>query len=264
MNDSAYIGEVRMFGFNYAPDGWALCDGRVVPIVGNVNLFSLLGATFGGDGRTNFALPDLRAMVAPFKPLTFGIATNGFFPSRSGDMDSEFRPNPYAGEVRMFGFNYDPDGWALCDGRLLPIAKYELLYLVLGTAFGGDGKTNFALPDLRAMVAPFKPLTFCIATSGFPPNPGFRLTPYPAAYVGEVRMFGYNLASIFSTWATCDGRLLPSDGNALLYAAIGTAFGGDGKTSFALPDLRAIVSPFKPLTFCISEAGEFPQKPSGR
>jgi microcystin-dependent protein len=85
----------------------------------------------------------------------------------------------------------------------------------------------------------------------------------PAAYVGEVGMFGYNLSSTFSTWAMCDGRLLPLDENELLYVTIGTAFGGDGKTSFALPDLRAMVSPFKPLTFCISQAGEFPQKPSG-
>lgn len=63
----------------------------------------------------------------------------------------------------MLGSNFAPGGWASCDGRLLPIGEHQTLFSLLGTSFGGDGRTNFALPDLRAMVAPFKPLTFCIA-----------------------------------------------------------------------------------------------------
>ena len=49
----------------------------------------------------------------------------------------------------MFGGNYAPDGWFPCDGRLLPITNYEILYTLLGTQYGGDGQSNFALPDLR-------------------------------------------------------------------------------------------------------------------
>jgi microcystin-dependent protein len=56
-----FLGEVRMMSFEFAPKGWALCNGQLLPINQNQALFSLLGTTFGGDGRVNFALPDLRA-----------------------------------------------------------------------------------------------------------------------------------------------------------------------------------------------------------
>lgn len=59
-----FIGEIMMVGFNFAPRGWATCDGQLLPIAQNTALFSLLGTTFGGDGRTTFALPDLRGRVA--------------------------------------------------------------------------------------------------------------------------------------------------------------------------------------------------------
>lgn len=56
-----FLSEIRIFSFVFAPKGWALCDGQLLPINQNQGLFSLLGTTFGGDGRVNFALPDLRA-----------------------------------------------------------------------------------------------------------------------------------------------------------------------------------------------------------
>lgn len=55
-----FLAEVRIVAFNFAPRGWALCDGQLLPISSNSALFSLLGTTYGGDGRTTFALPDLR------------------------------------------------------------------------------------------------------------------------------------------------------------------------------------------------------------
>ena len=58
-----FVGEIRMFGFNFAPQGWALCNGQLLPISQNTALFSLLGTTYGGDGRTTFALPDMRSRV---------------------------------------------------------------------------------------------------------------------------------------------------------------------------------------------------------
>jgi microcystin-dependent protein len=57
---SPMLGQIAIVGFNYAPIGWALCDGQLLPINQNAALFSLLGTTYGGDGRTTFALPDLR------------------------------------------------------------------------------------------------------------------------------------------------------------------------------------------------------------
>jgi microcystin-dependent protein len=56
-----FLSEIRIMSFNFAPKGWALCNGQLLPINQNQALFSLLGTTFGGDGRVNFALPDLRA-----------------------------------------------------------------------------------------------------------------------------------------------------------------------------------------------------------
>src|SRR5215212_10206398 len=56
-----FLSELRIMSFNFAPKGWAMCNGQLLPINQNQALFSLLGTTFGGDGRVNFALPDLRA-----------------------------------------------------------------------------------------------------------------------------------------------------------------------------------------------------------
>jgi microcystin-dependent protein len=59
-----FLGQIIMFGGNFAPRGWAFCDGQLLAISGNSALFSILGTTYGGDGRTSFALPDLRGRVA--------------------------------------------------------------------------------------------------------------------------------------------------------------------------------------------------------
>lgn len=59
-----FLGEIRLVGFNYAPQGWAFCNGQILSIAQNTALFSLLGTTYGGDGRTTFALPDLRGRAA--------------------------------------------------------------------------------------------------------------------------------------------------------------------------------------------------------
>jgi microcystin-dependent protein len=67
-----YLGEIRMVGFNFAPYGWALCNGALLPIPQNEALFTLLGVTFGGDGRTTFGLPDLRGRA----PVGFGSGPN--------------------------------------------------------------------------------------------------------------------------------------------------------------------------------------------
>lgn len=60
--------------------------------------------------------------------------------------------NPYVGEIRMFGGNFAPAGWAFCDGRLLPITENDTLFNLIGTTFGGDGQSSFGLPDLRGRV----------------------------------------------------------------------------------------------------------------
>lgn len=60
--------------------------------------------------------------------------------------------NPYVGQIKMFAGNYPPQGWMFCEGQLLSIAEYETLFMLIGTTYGGDGQTTFALPDLRGRV----------------------------------------------------------------------------------------------------------------
>ncbi len=74
--------------------------------------------------------------------------------ARAGSREAGLGPpdNHYIGEIITVGFNYAPRGWALCDGQLLPISQYNALFSLLGTAYGGDGQTDFGLPDLRGRV----------------------------------------------------------------------------------------------------------------
>src|SRR5262245_2074119 len=182
------LGEVMPFAGNFVPRDYLPADGRLLSISENTALFSLIGTTYGGDVNNNtFALPDLSGRtiigtsqfdplgerlwsptvtlsnpqvpngftsgVQPFEnhepslALNYIIALTGIFPSRdSGSID----PNlPYLGEVMAFAGNFAPSGWALCQGQLLSIAQNTALFALLGTTYGGDGRTTFALPDLR-------------------------------------------------------------------------------------------------------------------
>lgn len=76
-----FLAQITLFAGSFAPDGWAFCDGSLLPISTNAALFSLLGTTFGGDGRTTFALPDLRGRV----PVHAGTGP-GLTPRQPGDM----------------------------------------------------------------------------------------------------------------------------------------------------------------------------------
>lgn len=60
---------------------------------------------------------------------------------------------PYVGEIKLFAGNFAPSGWMFCDGQVLPISEYEVLFQLIGTTYGGDGQSTFALPDLRGRVA---------------------------------------------------------------------------------------------------------------
>jgi microcystin-dependent protein len=68
-----YVGEIRMFGGNFAPAGWMFCDGQLLPISENDTLFNLIGTTYGGDGQSTFALPDLRGRL----PMHWGTGPGG-------------------------------------------------------------------------------------------------------------------------------------------------------------------------------------------
>lgn len=73
---------------------------------------------------------------------------------------------PFVGEIRMFAGNFEIAGWAFCDGRLLPISENEVLFTLIGTTYGGDGQSTFALPDLRGRIPIHNGNGFILAESG--------------------------------------------------------------------------------------------------
>jgi microcystin-dependent protein len=95
----------------------------------------------GGGGSTAVVLNNMQ----PYTVVNYIISLDGTFPSRNG-------LEPLLGEIILFAGNFAPRGWAFCDGSLLPISGYTNLYALLGTAYGGDGQSTFALPDLRGRV----------------------------------------------------------------------------------------------------------------
>jgi microcystin-dependent protein len=73
---------------------------------------------------------------------------------------------PYVGEIRMFAGNFNPAGWMFCDGSLLPISENETLFQLIGTTYGGDGESTFALPDLRGRIPIHQGNGFILAETG--------------------------------------------------------------------------------------------------
>jgi microcystin-dependent protein len=73
---------------------------------------------------------------------------------------------PYVGEIRMFGGNFAPAGWAFCDGSILAISEYDTLFNLIGTTYGGDGQSTFALPDLRGRLPMHRSNNFQMGQSG--------------------------------------------------------------------------------------------------
>lgn len=92
-----------------------------------------LGNTGGGLSVNN---------MQPYLALYYCIALEGIFPSRNA-------AEPFIAEIMIFGGNFAPRGWAFCDGQLLAISQYQALFSLVGTTYGGDGRTTFGLPDLR-------------------------------------------------------------------------------------------------------------------
>lgn len=77
-----FLGQIQLFSFPFAPRGWAFAEGQILPIAQNMSLFSLVGTTYGGDGTTTFALPDLRGKE-PIPGCRHAIALRGVYPMRS-------------------------------------------------------------------------------------------------------------------------------------------------------------------------------------
>lgn len=292
-------------------------QGQLLNISQHADLFAIFGTTYGGDGITTFALPDLSGRSAigegqgpglalfelgeasgtanvlvqpsqmpvgsggsatpltedsPQLAVTHVMRVEGFYPSIGSSSDLEL-----IATVWKFAGNDIPDGHLECNGQTLLIADYIELFSLIGTTYGGDGMTNFALPDMRGRtvvgtgaghalgdqfgddgvvltlanmpvemggggqpvsnVQPSVALNFCIALQGIFPSPDGGASPRDP-FIGEIITFAGNFAP--GGWAFCNGQLLPINQNQALFSLLGFTYGGNGTTHFALPDLRGM------------------------
>lgn len=151
-NGSAQLlGSLLLSPYDFIPKHFEPCHGQILPIKSNLALFSLLGDRFGGDGMNTFGLPDMRKHD-PIEGLSYLIATRGIYPKRKTALRPAYEIPPLLGQLSCVPYLpkfVPPNGWAACDGQLRKIDREVALYSLLGTKFGGDGNTTFALPDLR-------------------------------------------------------------------------------------------------------------------
>lgn len=87
---------------------------------------------------------------------------------------------PYVGEIRIFAGNFAPAGWMFCEGQLLPISEYETLFNLIGTTYGGDGESTFALPDMRGRIPLHQGGGFILAETGGAEQITLTVTQIPA------------------------------------------------------------------------------------
>lgn len=167
-----YIGEIRIFGGNFAPVGWAFCDGSLLAIAENDALFNLIGTTYGGDGVSTFALPDLRGRV----PLHMGQG-NGLSPRALGAMGGvevvALQPNqlPEHSHVAQAdnadGTQAAPQNAIWATSALNQFSSNPINNTMNPAALGASGGKQ-----AHENMLPFLTLNFIIALAGIYPTPG--------------------------------------------------------------------------------------------
>jgi microcystin-dependent protein len=160
-----FLSEIRIMSFSFAPRGWALCNGQLLPINQNQGLFSLLGTTFGGDGRVNFGLPDLQGRI----PIHVGSGhTLG---ERGGEQAHTLsvaelpeHTHVLSGVTNNATVN-DPTGQHLASAAALYHGATSLASLNAGSI------PNVGGSQAHLNMQPFLTLSFCIALQGIFPSP---------------------------------------------------------------------------------------------
>lgn len=172
-----FLGEVKIFGFNYAPRGWGFCDGGLVQISQFTALFSILGTTYGGDGRVSFALPNLQGR-APMHPGSGPDLTPRILGERGGtDSVSLKEANLPAHNHAIYASTEkatqkDPSASAVLAkqaGRKGGGAKVYSTDTSSLTAMGGDSLSKTGGGQPHTNMQPYLSLNFCIALQGLYP-----------------------------------------------------------------------------------------------
>ncbi len=161
-----FLAEVRMVGFNFPPRGWAYCDGQILPINQNQSLYSLLGTTYGGDGRTSFALPDMRGRT----PIHVGNGhTEG---QKSGEETHTLSiPEMPNHDHAMNATNASDNLEDQPEGKVFAQAS-DNLYASFGTSvqLNNQSVANAGSGQAHNNMQPCLAIRFCIALQGLFPS----------------------------------------------------------------------------------------------
>ena len=161
-----FLSEIRIMSFVFAPKGWALCNGQFLPINQNQALFALLGTTFGGDGRVNFALPDLRART----PIHTGSGhTLG---ERGGEQAHTLSIAELPTHTHVANATNTAGTAIIASGNLLAGSATQLYVAPQNpVAMNPATLANVGGSQAHSNTQPFLTLTFCIALQGIFPSP---------------------------------------------------------------------------------------------
>jgi microcystin-dependent protein len=160
-----FLSEIRIMSFEFAPKGWAFCNGQLLPINQNQALFSLLGTTFGGDGRTTFALPDLRGRTPIHVGSGHALGERGGQQTETLSMtELPEHTHSVGASSTATGGGAAPAGRVLGGGNNVYHAPANLTAINAGTVANTGGSQ--AHPNMQ----PFLTLTFCIALQGIFPS----------------------------------------------------------------------------------------------
>jgi microcystin-dependent protein len=160
-----FLSEIRIMSFGFAPKGWALCNGQLMPINQNQALFSLLGTTFGGDGRVNFALPDLRGRVPIHVGSGHTLGERGGEQAHTLSIAELPTHTHVLSDANSNSDSNDPSNRYLGNAAALYHAATSLTTLNPGTVGNVGGS------QAHLNMQPFLTLTFAIALQGIFPSP---------------------------------------------------------------------------------------------
>jgi microcystin-dependent protein len=158
-----FLAEIRLMSFNFAPKGWALCNGQTLPINQNQALFSLLGTTYGGNGQTTFALPDIRGRVPVHEGQNFSLGQRGGEEAHT-ITQGEFPTHNHLVNVSNANANATP------TGNYFAAANNAYHQAPANTNIAPSSITNIGGSQPHNNMQPYLAITFAIALQGIFPS----------------------------------------------------------------------------------------------
>jgi len=172
-----FVAEIRIFPFNFAPKGWAFCDGQLLPLSQNTALFSLLGTTYGGDGKSNFALPDMQGNAPMHPGQGPGLSLHDLGETGGSETVTLLESEMPGHQHSMMAFNNPPPAAAGTPDPTVSLARSSGTTVYKATPFGGVGNMNDNAiapaggDQPHNNMQPYLTLNFCIALQGvYPPR----------------------------------------------------------------------------------------------